>query len=241
MKKIVIYIILTLVVLGLIYFLNEKMKQNKVLNYKLKQNELAYNDTLRVLKRNDSVLTTQKYLYISNNTELKDRNIHLYNEMMFWKEKKQKVEFISEVGVQYKQKKLILDNTLIDLDSNFKGLAFVDSTYEYYIKGMSTFKITNKDSTLHIKSGKTIITDNVVNIDLIVGIKSNNEYKEIFVTSKNPNININKLEGHIIDNLKDKKQNRLGLGTYFGYGLGLYKQQIVLTPQLGLGITYKLK
>lgn len=102
-----------------------------------------------------------------------------------------------------------------------KDFAFVDKYRE--LEG----NVTLNDDTL----GLNITKDNV-NVDCALVVDKDNR---IYVTSSNPYVHFNSIEGFT---LPKPKQKRFGVGVQVGYGYDIQKNS--LSPYVGVGVSYNL-
>lgn len=85
-------------------------------------------------------------------------------------------------------------------------------------------------------------------------VEDKNGMLSVIVRSTNPLVSIDKVEGALFDisqskyfkkKVTEKKKSfsfikRFSVSAYVGYGASLYNQQVILTPQVGVGLTYRI-
>lgn len=114
-----------------------------------------------------------------------------------------------------------------------------DSTRELAGKSAFVAKFDTAKKTLDIKPGKTSITRDILKMDFTVGVAKNKKtgLDEIFVTPKNSNLIVGKLEGAILDKPKDKKYS---IGLSIGYGITYNSKGLGAGPFIGVSLTRSL-
>lgn len=210
----------------------------------LEQNIFALNDSIRITKVNDSITKYEKGILISTKEELERRNKNLSDEVVFWKNKKSKVEYITETNIEYNKPKFSISNDLVTYNDSTFGLKFRRVESNYSLVGTSKFSLNIiNDSNLKINPLETVIDTNIFKIDLITGIKTNKDgFKEIFVSTKDPNIKINSIEGHILkDNTNKNVFSKFSIGPSVGFGLIMpLNGALNLGFYGGIAVSYKI-
>src|SRR3972149_1626900 len=146
------------------------------------------------------------------------------------------------VGDTITSKNLLSDKGNGNYDLNWD---FINADSSRILKGKSSFNAKanifgdNKTYTLDILPGTTSILQDELRMDFVVGVAKNKKtgLKEIFVTPKNPNVHVGKLEGAI---LNPEKQNNFSLSAQLGYGIVYGKQNLTFGPYIGVGLSYNL-
>lgn len=199
-----------------IYKHNLEISNDLVTNLQLKNGELlSYNNSLIIDKKE-----LEDQLNISKK-ELKDIEKKLDAAIVY----------ISKIETNTRIDSIIIENVIIERDTNTIVYTFQvsDSTY-YYIGGKNILN----DSLL-----TTFIDSVLINIPLKVGLDYE---KKIFVTTPNPYVNITSIEGAVIDKkyFNNNKKWSLGLHVGFGAQYGLVRQKFDFGPVLSIGVSYNL-
>ncbi len=76
-------------------------------------------------------------------------------------------------------------------------------------------------------------------MDFVVGVAKNKKtnLNEIFVTPKDANVHVGKLEGAILDT---PKQHNFSISAQVGYGIVYGKGNLTFGPYVGVGFSYNL-
>lgn len=244
-KKNLLIFLLTVAVVILI-LLNFKscgdLREQKALS---KQNEEALKKELVVEKNKSGYLQTSIVAF-----EGKIKDIEKYSEDLAKEIKdlrNRKPEVIIKTQVVYVGDTGTVKNSLTD-----KGNGNYDLDWNYSspdssrtLKGKTSFNakaniFDNKTYSLNIVPGTTTILQDELKLDFTVGVAKNKKtgLDEIFVTPKNPNVHVSKLEGAIISKPKPRDFSisaQIGYG--FVYGAG---NTISFGPYTGIGISYNL-
>ena len=219
------------------------------LEQKNDQNIKALSEQTQVLKNKDNEITYQKTLVVGSSKDLKalqGKYGELEKEL---KKEKGKVKVITKVEVKYEQAEVNLDNELLDsCAEDHYCLIWKHLTEVRELEGITNFKL-NLDSTnnLSIKPGTTSIKKDIVRIDLVTGIKTEDGVDKIFITPKNPNVIIGDVTGAILEgssggNISTKKPKRLSLAAHVGYGPSwdLGTGTVRMAPNISIGLSYSL-
>ncbi len=243
-KNLLIFILTALVVL--LFFLNLKscgdLREQKALST---QNEEALKKELVIEKNKSGYLQTSIVAF-----EGKIKDIEKYSEDLA-KEikdlKNRKPEVIIKTQVVYVGDTATSKNSLTDKGNGNYDLDwdFVSPDSSRVLKGKSSFNakanvFDNKTYSLQILPGTTSILKDELKLDFVVGVAKNKKtgLDEIFVTPKNPNVHVSKLEGAIIPKQKPKDlaiSAQIGYGVVYGAG-----NAISFGPYTGIGISYNL-
>lgn len=244
-KKNLLIFILTAVMVVLI-LLNLKscgdLKDQKSISI---QNEEAIKKELTVEKNKNGEFQTSIVAYEGSIKDVKKYSEDLVKEIKDLKNRKPEVIVKTQlvyVGDTSTSKNLLVDkgNGNYDLDWHFEN---ADSSR--ILKGKSSFNATatfledRKTYSLKVLPGTTSILQDELKMDLVVGVAKNKKtgLNEIFVTPKNPDIHIGKLEGAILDK---PKQHPFSLSAQVGYGIVYGKQNLTFGPYIGIGLSYNL-
>jgi hypothetical protein len=151
---------------------------------------------------------------------------------------KTQVVFVGDTGTA---KNSLVDkgNGNYDLDWNF-----VSPDSSRILKGKSSFNakaniFENKTYSLNILPGTTTILQDELKMDFVVGVAKNKKtgFDEIFVTPKNPNVHVSKLEGAVIPKQKPRD---FSISAQIGYGVVYGNGNLTFGPYTGIGLSYNL-
>jgi len=203
------------------------------------QNISSLSDSIRYEKNKVGDIEASKKILISDVNNLNNLNSKLYNEL---KKEKGKVAQLNELLVSIKVDTIYITNTLIQYSNGEYGLEWVyDTTFNTnnsrLISGISKFRL--KDSL--VIPTNTLILDDIINFNLVTGIREKDGFLEIFARSDYPGFNIIKLDGAIIDPNnnpilnKFTQDRKFHIGPYIGLGVG---NNLKPSIQIGIGIQY---
>ena len=198
----------------------------------IENNLNAATEKIEVLKTANGDLLTKTRSYITTISDLEDYiNISKKEIKDLQKALDDKILYISEL------------ETLIDIkptEVHDTTVVYKDSTFNF------TFNFRNKwyeligNSSFDYNRVKTEINTLYVNVPLRVGLTD--DWK-IFVTTQNPYVVFNDVEGALLDKdvyLKQQKKKKWGislsLGMYAGYDL--FDKSVYIGPGAGCGISY---
>lgn len=220
-----ILIIIILFVLLLLSFKTCKTYKDKSNIYK--NNIEALNDTIHKAElKNGEMLYYISNLIVSHK-ELKDSIIL---------SKKQIKELENKIGKLQSQARV---ETIIKLDTlkiysevnninNLYNISFVDSSKYHKIKGFSELDIST-DTAL------TTITDNILYVDLTLGLSEDNQF---YVISDNPYLQINNIKSLVVR--EKPKRLSVGVGAGLGCYYGIVSKKIDIGPGIFLGVSYRI-
>lgn len=236
----ILFIGLMITCVGTYVLYENKSKKLETAEWNLK----TQNDTIKTLKNKAGENVYKINSLIMSKKELEKNNSDLSAEIdkLNKKDKKNLVE-INKLNIKINlltDSIKILNNKLID--SEFDGTTGL-TTYNYELKDSTKFrelkgkiKVTSKEQPTKVKT--EITTDNIYT-DLVIGKTLKGDKLELFVSSSNPGLQVNKLEGSVID-LKAYNQfqpkKRFALGIQVGYGFTIYG----LSPYIGIGGSFNL-
>ena len=198
----------------------------------IKNNLKAATEEIEVLRTANGDLLAKKQSYVTTINDLENYiNISKNEVKDLQKTLDDKILYISELKTLIDIKPTeVHDTTVIYKDSTFNfTFNFSDKWYE--LTGNSSFDFNRV---------KTEINTLYVNVPLRVGLTD--DWK-IFVTTQNPYVVFNDVEGALLDKnvyLKQQKKKKWGislsLGMYAGYDL--LSKNIYIGPGAGCGISY---
>jgi len=238
------FMLITIVVL-IMLLVSQCNKKNYYKNIN-EQNLNYYTDSLRIEKNKVGDLEYKHNILIADKKTLEDKNKDLFDELQ--KEK-------GNVKIIIKYQTVIVHDTIRIKDTIIKN---ADGTYdlkweyvEYFTKdsanyqmldGLSNFKLDTTKKPIKPISLGTMITKNVIGLNIVTGIDKNMKTGayEIFVRSNYPNFTISKLDGAIVDpkminDIVGKK--KFGVGPNISVGIGAnFKPSIYI----GIGLQWNI-
>ncbi len=207
------------------------------------QNNKALSDSVRVNKNKIGDLEFSKNILVAEKNELASLNQDLANELD--KEKGKVRELTKIVGSINNTDTVYIENTLIVYADGTHGLQWEhDTIYDEensrHLAGISKFIV---DSTGAITPLETEITKDVINFNIVTGLREKDGNIEVFARSDYPNFEVSELNSVIIDPKKHPvlkkftRPKRIGIGPYLGVGVGSsFKPEL----QIGLGVQYSI-
>lgn len=229
-NKVLLFIVAALtVLLGLMIGIIIRKNNNITI---IENNLNAATEKIEILKTTNGDLLAKNRSYITTINSLEDYiNISKKEVKDLQKTLDDKILYISELETLIDIKPTeVHDTTVIYKDSTF-NFTFNFSDKWYKLIGNSSFDYNRV---------KTEINTLYVNVPLHVGLTD--DWK-IFVTTQNPYVIFDSVEGALLDKevyLKQQKKKRLGisisLGIYTGYDL--FDKSIYIGPGAGCGISY---
>ena len=238
----------SLVVIAMLFF--RQCGQITNLEQKNDQNLKALSENTEVIKNKGNELTYQKTLVVGSAKDLKLLQGKYGDLEKALKKEKGKVKVITKVEIKYELGEVTINNELLDsCVTDHYCLIWRHITETRQLEGITNFKL-NLDSmnNLSIIPGTTDIKKDVVKIDLITGIKTENGVDKIFITPKSPGIIIGDVTGAIIENIggggnvSTKKPKRLSLAAHIGYGPSwdMVTGVVKMTPNISIGLSYSI-
>lgn len=229
-NKVLLSIVAVLIVLlGLMIGIIIRKNNNITI---IENNLNAATEKIEVLKTENGDLLAKTRSYITTISDLEDYiNISKKEIKDLQKALDDKILYISELETLIDIKPTeVHDTTVVYKDSTFNfTFNFRDKWYE--LIGNSSFDYNRV---------KTEINTLYVNVPLRVGLTD--DWK-IFVTTQNPYVVFNDMEGALLDKdvyLKQQKKKKWGislsLGMYAGYDL--FDKSVYIGPGAGCGISY---
>lgn len=243
-RNLVIFILSTAVVILCSLYINScgKLKQQEA---EAAQNSEAMKKELTVEKNKSGKLQTSIVAFEGKIKDVEKYSEELAKEIKDLRHRKPQV--IIKTQLVYVGDTVNLKNSLTDKGNGNYDLdwKYVSADTTRILQGTSSFNAKvnilddNKTFKLDILPGTTKITHDILKIDATVGVVKNKKtgFDEIFVTPKNPNITVGKLEGAI---LNKPKQNNFSFSAQLGYGIVYGKGNITFGPYVGVGLSYNL-
>jgi hypothetical protein len=238
MNNSLINFILIAIIFGLALFNWRSCEVNKELEANYSQNVEAMKKEIVVEKNKNGELQSSIIAFQGGIDEVKIYSEELYNEIKALKNRKPSM--ISRTEIIYRDTNITVNNNIIDtigLDKDEYRLSWkyanLDSTR--ILEGNSVFAARFLNEKLQISPISTTITLDELKLEFVVGVALNKKtkYNEIFVTPKNPNITISKLEGAILD----KKKMGINISVTGGCGAVYGNGQLGFGPFVGIGIS----
>lgn len=233
------------IIIVLILFRFQTCSSNKNNEELQKQNNEALKKQVVVEQNKNKEQQYSIAAYESENNGIKNYSKDLENEVKILKNRKPL--FITKFQTVYSGDSLKIKNKLAKLGNDNYSLNwdYTNKDSSRILSGSSAFvarAIFNKQDSifkLDIIPGITTVVNDQIRLDFVVGLTHNKKTKfdEIFVTPKNPNVTIGKLEGAILNKKKDKTYS---LSIQAGYGIVWWNKNFVTAPYIGLGISKRI-
>ena len=209
------------------------------------QNIRALNDTLHFVKNKAGDIEAVKSAFVAKLSDLEKLNKDLYAES---KKEIGELKGIIKGSLGAGVGNVVISNELKRYpDGKTYGLLFKDTKSDsgmvWKIDGESKFKWENNT----IFAGTTTINSNTMKLKVVLGFKENKGNYEVFARSASPNVVFDELSGVLLIPKKPDplitppgKDKKFGLGLHVGYGVGLLNKQVMLTPYIGVGLSYNI-
>jgi hypothetical protein len=219
----------------------EAERQQKIAD----QNQRALTDSLRFVKNKAGDIEAIKSSFVAKLSDLEKLNKDLYKES---KKEIGELKALVKSSIGAGVEGVVISNELKRYpDGNTIGLLFkdtrADSGMVWHIDGESKFKFENNT----IFPGTTTINSNTMKLKIVLGFKENKENYEVFARSASPNVTFDDLSGVMFIPKKADplltppvRNKKFGLGIHIGYGIGFMNKQVMLTPYVGVGLSYNL-
>lgn len=212
--------------------------------YDLKESEINYKvsqDSLRETKNKLGESIYSKSIYIKSIEELKQENNSLNEEIkkLSYSEKSKLIE-IQKLQIIINNLK---DSALQELDSSF----ICENQYKYNFLIQDQYRTLEGYNIIYSEtqpdSSSIHIEKEQMNVDLTITKKDTKNGIELGVSSNNPYLSINNIEGSIVDieaYKKYQKPKKWGLGVGVGLGLGydLINKSIFIGPTVAVSLNY---
>lgn len=194
----------------------------------LEQNYLAARDTIEVLEMKNGDLLYEKSLYILNEKELTSQ-LNIAKEDI--KDLKNKLN--SSLNTISKIQGTIQYDTITIPGDTIKIIE--PNTYVHQFDYNDQWLKLSGETTINNNFAQISIYNISVPVDLVVGTTKNNKF---FVESKNPYLQINSIEGAVLENTVKKSHWHFGVGFGLGVQYGLTHKQFDWGPQINCGLMY---
>lgn len=227
------------IVLGILFLI--LLIQNRSLKTQAEKNTIIYVDSLKQYKNKVNELYVAQNTYIATEKDLRKINEELSNEV---KNLKENPIVVTVVKTEYKIDSINTVTHEIDVDSltnvSTYNWSFQDNWFD--IDGTSSFNFRTNTGSTYINS---MHSNAKLTLDIVE--KTSTKDLQILVKTDNPYVNITGINGAVIspEKIKDvssriKHRNCWGVGISAGVGTGIYQQNIIFTPYIGVGITYNI-
>lgn len=242
-KNLFIFTLMAAVVL-LVMLQFKSCNDLKALKNQSKQNEEAMKKELVVEKNKSGFYQTSIVAFEGKLKDIQNYSEDLAKEIKDLKNRKPEVIVKTQIvyiGDTATSKNSLTDkgNGNYDLNWNFES---ADSLR--ILKGKTSFNaiadiFNNNKYSLKILPGTTSILQDELKLDFVVGAVKNTKtgLDEIFVTPKNPNVHVRKLEGAIIPK---SKPSDFSISAQVGYGIVYGSKNLSFGPYIGVGLSYNL-
>lgn len=227
-KNIIIVVLVIITILfGGLYF--NKKADLDIAN----QNYYAAVDSLRTTKNELGEIVYEKNMYVLSIEELKKENHSLYGDIAKLSSKnKRNLTEISKLNTEID---FLKDSISQSLDTTYKeGYKFLfDKSNDYRtLKGFTIVNLDPISSDLFIEEDKIITDLTIYKTKTDKGIQLN-------VSSSNPYLKINSIEGSVVE-VQTVKPKRWGLGVGLGFGVtyGLIGKTIDVGPTISVNVNY---
>ena len=194
------------------------------------QNLTAAHDTIEVYRMKNNEMLYEKSLYIQAEEDLMKQLNMSKNEIKELKKKVGDLEVLAAVGTTIK---------VDTIHSTKDSIIYVDNGFRHKFEFDDEWISINGLSWYDGNSSGVDIYDIYMEAPLNVGVSE--DYK-LFITSKNPYVNITSIEGSILENSKQSPTSSkwgIGIGMGFGFQYGLIHKELDFGPQFGIEIQYK--
>lgn len=227
------------IVLGILFLI--LLIQNRSLKTQAEKNTIIYVDSLKQYKNKVDELYVAQNTYIASEKDLRKINEELSNEV---KNLKENPVVVTIIKTEYKVDSINTVTREMDVDSltniSTYNWAFQDDWFD--IDGTSSFNFRTNMGHTYINS---IYSNAKLTLDIVE--KPSTKDLQILIKTDNPYFNITAINGAIIspEKIKEvssriKHRNCWGVGISAGIGTGIYRQNIIFTPYVGVGITYNI-
>ena len=248
--------LITTIIILLILFFGAKFAFDKYSALKTEviiaqQNSNALADSLRISTNKVGDLEFSKQILIAdNNNDLAELNQELDDAN---KKYDGKVHELSILKGQIKTDTVFVDNiVLVEYPDGTKGVKWsvvdvYDEDNSRYLEGVTKFSYNLTTNTF--EALPSLITRDEINFELTQGLRTTSDGKvEMFASSTYPNFSVSELNSVIIHpkthpSLKKfTKKKKFHLGVYGGYGVtgSITTGQVMVGPQIGVGVTYTI-
>lgn len=179
----------------------------------------ALNDSIHYWKTLSGQVVAEKKILIGDLDVLRLTNDSLANQVEELKLKKPtSVVYIKSEVIREKHDTTWIKN---------------DSLHNYHFDFSDKWRELSGDVIYNDSMINMTIDKDVVKLDYIIAV-DNGKAK---ITSSNPYIKMNEIQGLEI---KESKKKRFHIGPYAGYGAGIHDNKVIVTPEIGIGLTYSL-
>jgi len=219
-----VYIIIILLMGGIIASSVRRCSTDRAI---YENNIKALTDTITYFRTENGNLVASKTAFVAEVNDLKELNKGLYEQLgkLGVKPKTITQMVYSEGEIKY----LPQDTAwIIKHDTISKG---VDKTFAFNDRWRDLEgSIGYHQDTLGLH-----ISKDIMRFDYTVAMDKNNK---IYITSDNPYVTVNEIQGFTVPTLQKEKAKRWGIGPYVGVGYDFSRNKIA--PTIGIGFQYNL-
>jgi len=213
-------------------------------NKEHKQEVAYYSERIKTYQIDNDLLVSERAVLTTDLKSLKGQNKELYDEVLFWKKKKSKVEYITKIQVEYRDTGST--KTILTQIGKYDYRLSFDYDSDYIdLTGYNEMSVNPKliDSTIVLSPvvTKTKFDSINVRLPLTVGIKTDKDkIKRVFVTTPDDKFSVTKLDGvDLIEKELNKPVKRFGVGPFVGYTVVLSKTGTLTSgAAIGVGLSY---
>jgi len=221
-----LYIIIILLLCGVISSAVRRCSTNEKM---YETNIKALTDTITYYKGENGNLVASKTAFMAEVNDLKELNKGLYDQItkLGVKPKNIVTTVYSEGEIKYlpQDTAWVVKHDTINLERGIdKSFAFNDQWRD--LEGT----IGYHQDTLGLRISKDIMRFNYT-----VAMDKNNK---IYITSDNPYVTVNEIQGFTVPTYQKEKVKRWGIGPYLGVGYDFSRNKIA--PTIGIGVQYNL-
>lgn len=240
---IVILIVLSLGLLGVIYYQYDKVKILELESFTKENNIKALNDTVRAEKNKIGQLQYTKQSLIADRDNISLLNKKLGDEV---KNQKGQIIFLNSTVAKLKTdtSKVVIHDIQKISDSEYVITGSMENIYDSFnyrsVKFNSKIKV---DSNRNVTVMNSKMEKDDFGFNIITGLKEENNNLRIFIRSDYPGLVFSKIDGALIDPRKSEviksffPEKRWGLGVQAGVGIGI-RNQVAPCLFVGIGVSY---
>lgn len=206
----------------------------------------ALNDSVRTYRNNADELTSTKLALQTDKEQLKTLNSNLSEEL---EKEKGDVESLTQLVTELQgdtgdattSEGEVVGGATVMADVSLQRYKFTwekSSSGEKWSKVLEGYFVVEADSSYKPKIIENKITKDMLDMEIITGIKDDDGQKSIFVRSIYPNLTFTDINGAILDDIgrEERTPSRWGIGPVVGYGYGVSESKFGF--YLGIGVQY---
>ena len=239
------YILIISLLIFLNIFILFKWYDSNKLNKKFNNEITLVQDSIRYFKDKNNEYLTQNNAYILEVNDLKKINKELSNEIKYLKENPlivEKIETVTNIDTVEMENKIYkkFNCGVYTFTNNFLFDETFDTNNSININGTSVIDI---DTSFNIKSSSSYLNNMSLKTELILSFTEQKGEIHINAKSKNPMVNITRLNGYILNKETYKTIKNFQKPKRFYFGVGLNYQYNFKTSKFdpGVGVSLGLK